>query len=212
MSGGVLGLIMEFQAPGFGLPGVVGISCLALYFFGKYIVNLAGWEEVMLFILGLLLLGLEIFIFPGYFIPGALGLILVFISMFMAGISPKIPFDLEWPSVQEQANSVAVSFIITVLGFGFIYYWMMKDPKRVPLVLTKELTKESGYTAPEDYSPLLNKTGVSVTDLHPSGKAKIEGETIEVVTNGDFIESGQEIEVVEVEGIRVVVQKRKNNG
>src|SRR5690606_20770891 len=85
MSGGILGIILEFQTPGFGLPGILGITCFALFFFGKFLVHLAGWEEVLLLLVGIGLVILEFFVLPGSFFFGTLGFICIFVSLFLAG-------------------------------------------------------------------------------------------------------------------------------
>lgn len=211
MSGGVLGLVLEIQSPGFGVPGIVGLSCLGLYFFGKFIVNLAGWEEVLLFILGIILIGVELLVAPGTLVFGLSGLAAIVISLFMAGISPSIPFSLSAPDVQDQISSLAIGMILTLVGFVLIYFLVRKNSTRVPLVLRSHFEKGGGESAAEKESlhSLMGKTGTLLTELRPAGRAEIDGKTYQVVSDGNFLERGTQVKVSEVDGLRIVVRETR---
>jgi len=91
MTVGILGIIIEIRTPGFGVPGLVGITSLGLFFWGHWLVQLAGWEELLLVGTGLVLLAVELFVIPGFGITGALGIVAVLaglsLSLFGAGAS-----------------------------------------------------------------------------------------------------------------------------
>ncbi len=203
MSIGVLGLILEFQAPGFGLPGLVAITCFAAYFAGHWIVNLAGWEEVILLILGFIFIFIELFLIPGKIIPGALGAVLVFGALFMAGISPKIPFDFAAPDVKLHLNTVAYAFLGAFVGLFIAYFFISRNPRRSPLVLADELPPGAGDFS---YEGLLHKTGSLLTDLRPTGKAEIDGKSYEVLAPGEWLKKGSRVRVTRIEGHKIIVE------
>jgi len=209
MSGGILGLFLEFQAPGFGLPGVFGITCLALYFFGKWIVDLAGFEEVIMMILGLILIFVEVFIFPGTFVSGVLGVIIIFVALLMSGISPHIPFDFSIPDIRVHLNSLAISILVAFAAMLFAMFYMSRNPRSSPLVMSETLDRGEGYSATFNHRDLMLKKGIVTADLRPTGKAEIEGKNFEVISHGDWLKAGTLIQVVEVEGMKIIVEKQK---
>lgn len=211
MSGGILGIIFELKAPGFGLPGVLGISCFVLFFFGKFLVNLAGWEEVLLLIIGFILVFLEFFVFPGTFILAIVGFAAVLIALFLAGLSPHMPFDISFPAVEEQIQSMAIALVSFVFGVGLLLWYIAKNPHRFPLNLQTSLGSGGGLSEieVEEFNSLLSQAGRLVTDLHPSGKAEINGKVYQVFSDGGYLERGQLVEVVEVQGSKIVVQSKQ---
>jgi membrane-bound serine protease (ClpP class) len=209
MSAGILGIILELQAPGFGLPGILGIACLALFFLAKWIVFLAGWEEIILMGLGITLIALELLVLPGKFIFGLLGVALTVGALLMAGISPRVPFDWSMPDVQAHMNGVALAFIIAFVGMIVGYILMARNPRRLPLVSSYTLDRSQGYSSFDDHQSLVGKLGLLKSDLRPSGKALIEGKVWDVVSDSEFLKNGAPIQVVSVEGGRIVVQEVK---
>lgn len=209
MSGGILGIILEFQTPGFGLPGILGITCFALFFFGKFLVHLAGWEEVLLLLVGIGLVILEFFVLPGSFFFGTLGFICIFVSLFLAGISPKVPFDLGFPSVTEHVNSLAIAFVSFILGLGILYWTITRFPRKAPLILDESLKDTGQPQALHDQrKQLLGKTGVAMTSLMPSGKIEIDHQIYDAISSAGFIEAGTQIEVTEIDELRIIVRPK----
>jgi membrane-bound serine protease (ClpP class) len=208
MSAGVLGLILEIQSPGFGIPGIVGIACIALYFFGKFIVNLAGIEDVLLFILGLILIGVEVFIAPGTLVFALLGLGCIVAALFFAGISPNVPFHFSAPGVQEQVHSIAIGVIVGFLGLIGIYFFLRRNSTKVPLVLASSLEKGGGESPSErhEIESLVGKEGLLLSDLRPAGRAEIEGKTYQVVSESGFLERGSRVKVIDTDGVRILVR------
>lgn len=205
MSAGILGLFLEFQSPGFGLPGIVGISCLALFFFGKWIVHLAEWQEVILLLLGIILIMIEIFLLPGKIIAGAAGALLVFLALFLAGVSPKIPFDFSMPDVRSHMNTVSISFLLAFAGMILAYFFVARNPKKSPLVMGDSLTRAEGYTSSDPHSELVGLKGILTTDLRPTGKAEIQSKIYEVHSQGDWLKKGSPVKVIGVEGLKIIV-------
>ncbi len=203
MTLGILGIIVEIRMPGFGLPGTLGLISLALFFWGHGLVRLAGLEEALLVGLGLILVGIEVFIVPGFGLFGILGIAALLaglgLSLVGAGATGEV--------VLEAIGQVAVSLLVAIVIALVALRMFPRLPFGKRLVLDKELGAEEGYrSAPETDRQWLGKQGTAVSDLHPAGIAHIDGQRVDVVSEGEFIQSGQMIEVVHVEGNRVVVR------
>ena len=202
---------LEYQTPGFGLFGGLALACFLLFYFGHYMVNLAGWEEMLLLILGVVLLAVEAFALPGFGVAGFLGVASVFASLvltLMAGDWSDITFSN--PFTSEALVRVAVtSLVAIVVLLGMARY--MPVVARGPLshlVLRDRLETSEGYGSHEDVDEsLLGLSGPALTALRPSGKARIDGRRLNVETQGDFIDIGEEVRVLRQEPGRIVVEK-----
>lgn len=196
---GIAGLLIEFFTPGFGIPGAVGLGALALYFGGGILAGVSGWEAVLLFIVGLVLLILEVFVIPGFGITGILGLLAMFGSIFLSTPDPAT-------AVQSLVIALVGSVVLVVVVLRFT------PGRRVfkRLVLEHAETKSEGYVAAKPgLQNLIGATGVAKTVLRPSGTAEIDHQFIDVVTSGEYITEGTSIKVVDVEGMRVIVREMK---
>lgn len=194
---GIAGLLIEFFTPGFGIPGAIGLGALSLYFGGGILSGASGWETVLLFIVGLVLLILEVFVIPGFGITGILGLVAMFGSIFLATPDPA-------SAVQSLVIAIIGSVVLVAIVLRFT------PGRRVfkHLVLDTSETKEKGYTAAKPgLQSLIGKTGTAKTVLRPSGTAEIEDQFVDVVTSGEYVEEGTFIQVMDVEGMRVIVRE-----
>lgn len=209
MSLGVLGLILEFQSPGLGLPGLVSVICFGLFFTAKFFVHLAGWEEVMLLFAGILLILIEILVLPGVFVFAIAGLACIILALFLAGVSPQVPLFYELPEVQSHLYSVSLGIILTCVGFLAILYFIGKRSSRFPFVLRESVVAGEGVDLKETESRevLLGKTGTAITDLRPAGKAAIEDRIYAVESTGDFLERGDALTVVRTDHNRILVKR-----
>ncbi|GAX91522.1 NfeD family protein [Effusibacillus lacus] len=193
---GIVGLVVELLIPGVTLPGVIGTIAFALFFFGHMIAGFAGWESLLLFLLGVVLLVIEIFV-TSFGILGVAGIVAIGASVGVAVYDAKYGV---------QSFLVALLFAgaaawITIKYFGHRGAWNK-------LILKDQLTKEKGYVPVKSYNYLLYQEGAALTPLRPSGMALINGQRFDVVTEGDFIDSGDPVEVVHVEGVRIVVRRK----
>ncbi|MBD8003613.1 NfeD family protein [Bacillus norwichensis] len=189
-----LGLVLELYTPGFGLPGGMGISALLLFFYGHYVAGFAGYEAILLFVAGLILIAAEIFVAGG--ILGILGTVAVIGSMFLAG-----------ENVVQMGMSIVTALI---LAFILIIIMLKVFGKRVNIfrkfILNDSTNTESGYVSNVNRLELIGREGVTVTPLRPSGTVKIDDERLDVVAEGSFIENDTAVKVVKVEGSRIVVR------
>ncbi|MGD6795783.1 NfeD family protein [Metabacillus indicus] len=195
LSIGSLGLIVELYSPGFGLPGIMGLSSLFLFFYGHYIAGLAGLETIILFAAGIILVAAEFFV-PGGII-GFIGFGAILLSFFIAT-----------DDIGYMAFSLGIALLVAVSAaiiFVKVFGKRMNIFKK--LILRDSTNTESGYVSSRSRLELIGKTGVALTSMRPSGTALIEDERIDVVTEGTFIAKDQKVKVIKVEGSRVVVRE-----
>jgi membrane-bound serine protease (ClpP class) len=200
----LLGIFFEIRTPGFGVPGTVALIAFALFFGSHYLVNLAGWGEIILFVFGVVMLLIEIFVIPGFGIVGTIGIIAIVASLYLSLVGRFMPTTDFVSGAKVLAIAFISSFVIILVALRFL-------PKFTPfqrLVLDTTEAEDEGYrSSPAEYESLLGKEGVALTLLRPAGTAIIDGEKVSVVTEGDFIEKDSRIRVSKVEGYRVVVEK-----
>ena len=208
MTLGFLGLIFEVTHPGWTLPGTIALVCLALFFWGHYLVGLANLIEILMFIAGVGLLLLEIFVMPGFGIPGITGIILIIGGLFLALIKSASPFQAPKVELMGAFYIMAWSFAITLVSMVLLIRFLPQSGfwKRVALTTSEE--KTGGYRADTaGMETLIGKVGRTVSILRPSGRAVFGDKILDVITEGDFIETEKEVRVVRVDGNRIVVSK-----
>ncbi|MCK4802533.1 nodulation protein NfeD [bacterium] len=206
---GLLGIFFELRIPGWGVSGTVGLVCLALFFGAQYMVGLAQWIEPGLFIVGGVLLVLELFVIPGFGIAGVSGVLLIVASLFLSLVKeplPKTPVDIS--RLLEATYVVAASLIATFLVATLSFAFMPKFPLLSKLILTSEEKREKGFrSAPVELEKFIGKQGMTLTMLRPVGKAQFGDTILDVVSEGELIEKGRQVEVMKVEGNRIVVSE-----
>jgi membrane-bound serine protease (ClpP class) len=194
---GLVGIILEVFTAGSGVFGIVGAFSFILYFTGHFWAGNAGWVSLAFFLVGLVLLVLEVFVIPGFGVTGGIGIISVFAAIFMAS-----------PSIQH----AVVSLVIALAASFVLLFFSFKNRKlrRVwqKLILSQKQDKEGGYSSQSPgLEKWLNCRGRAITPLRPAGTALFGAERADVVTEGQFIEKGAFVEVVCVSGGRVVVRQ-----
>ncbi len=194
---GLGGTIAELFIPGFGLFGTIGLLSFGLFFAGNMLAGYAGWSAVILFMVGVVLLLVEMSI-PGFGFPGIGGILSIFASIFMASVSAA-------QAVISLVTAIIASIILAVLLFKYAPRSKYFDR----LILSALQKTEEGYVGIKDFTPLVGAEGLAVTPLRPVGTAELQGNRIDVVTLGDYIRAGERIEVLKVEGSRVVVSKKQ---
>jgi len=203
---GMVGLFTEVKSPGWGLPGTAGVIALALFFGTSYILELASIIEIVLFVVGVILLLVEIFVIPGFGIFGILGIIFMVAGLFL-GLIADFPLII-WEDISFAIIQLALTFIGTTLLIYLLSKVLPKTSMWNRLILFKKLDEKSGYTtSAPDFSHLVGNTGVAMTDLRPSGTIIVDEKRYDVVTGGEFLDHGTNVKVVEVEGSKVVVRE-----
>ncbi|MHA6485882.1 NfeD family protein [Bacillus cabrialesii] len=190
-----LGLTVELFSPGVGIPGTVGFIALLLFFYGHLAAGLAGYETVLLFVGGVILILLEIFL-PGGII-GLLGLGAIVTSLFLAAGSFTV-----------MAISLLIASAVSITAFILLTRVLGKRMKFFKkFVLNDSTNTESGYVSNQTRTDLIGKVGVTFTQLRPAGTVIIEDERLDVVSEGSFTEKDKKVKVVKVEGSRIVVRE-----
>lgn len=204
MTVGILGVLVELRTPGFGVPGAVGLASLVLFFWGHWIVRLVGWEELLLVGFGTILLLIELFVTPGFGLPGVVGLVALVAALGLSLLSA----GATWTAILAAVGRVAIAMLLAVAGALAALQLLPRLPVGRRLILTTELATLVGYgSAPEGDRQWLGKRGTATSPLRPAGIAEFEGERVDVVSEGEFIEPGQPLEVTRIDGNRIVVRR-----
>jgi membrane-bound serine protease (ClpP class) len=204
MTVGILGIVIEMRTPGFGLPGTMGIASLGLFFWGHYLARLAGWEVLLLLAVGLVLLGLELFVIPGFGVAGVLGIGSLMGSVTLALVGGGATAQaILWAAFRVLGSTLA-AIALGLVAFRFL--------PRVPggrgLILETAMATREGFASPPEADrQWLGKRGVAASTLRPAGLARMHGARVDVVTDGEYVESGDPIEVIRVDGNRIVVRR-----
>ncbi|NJL14385.1 MAG: nodulation protein NfeD [Microscillaceae bacterium] len=201
------GIYFELQTPGIGFPIVASLIAATLYFTPYYLNGLAENWELLVFILGVLLLGAEVFVLPGFGIAGVAGMILTFGALLLMMLNNQ-GFDFTYvPTWAFYQATLVIAF--GVIGSALVIIFAL------PRLLSSERFKnislqdvQTGKRATSNFytEPMLGKTGISHTVLRPSGKVLIEGQIYDAYSQGDFIEEGQPIKVISQEGTSLRVK------
>lgn len=205
---GFLGILFELQTPGWGISGTLGLVFLALFFWGHYLVGLANWTEILIFFLGVILLFLEIFVIPGFGIAGISGIILFLTGIFLALI--KHPLQVPRIELTQAFNTLGLAIILTAAATILLIKFLPKSPLWKNIILSSEEKKEEGFRSSVSLDKYIGKSGKTLTVLRPAGKADIEGEILDVISQGDFIDKDKPVKVVSAQGAWLVVEQRKN--
>ncbi len=199
----MLGIILEMRTPGFGIPGGLGITSLALFFWGHWLVQLAGWEEVLIGVAGVLLLLLEVLVIPGFGVAGLLGIAAIVAALVLSLVGPGFTTAF----MLAAAGRVVLSMLAAIVISLILLRYLPRLPFGRRLILRRDLVAAEGWaSAPESDTKWLGKTGRASTPLRPSGIADIDGTRVDVVSDGEHIDAGEMIRVTRVDGNRVVVR------
>ena len=207
---GFLGLYIEFRTPGFGVGGTVGIICLGLFFWGHFLVRLAGWEELILFTAGVILLLIEILLIPGFGIVGILGIIAILTSLALSLVGRFELLTLQ--DVQMAISKVTAALVGSIILSIVLLKFFPRTSVGKQVILQTTQEREDGYIAQAtDQHELIGMLGVTLTPLHPSGTMILNDARYDVVSEGEFIEKNIEVKVIAVEGARIVVRAVKTH-
>lgn len=204
MTLGFLGLIFEIKTPGWGVGGTVGLVALTLFFGSHYIIDMAGQAEILIFIGGILLLLLEIFVIPGFGFAGVIGILAVLLSFFMTMLG-RFPRTDDFVTA---GATISASFILSMVGLFFIVKYL-PDSKFFSFLIVKNKTHSAAAVASDDNLPaLVGLSGKTETALRLSGKAEFNGKEYQVISRDEFIDKGEIVQVEKVEGNKIVVIKK----
>jgi membrane-bound serine protease (ClpP class) len=210
---GLFMLVLELKLPGIGLPAIISALAFLLFFWSSYLSGTADQLEIMLFLVGLICLALELFVFPGFGVFGASGILLVLVSIVMAS------HTFVWPTSEyeyRQLGRTLLQVALSLFGVGTAVVLVGRYLPSIPflnrMVLQPETEDLIDPTAKPvldevSYLFLMGETGRTATVLRPSGKAKFGDLLLDVTSDGDYIEPDRLVEVVDVQGNRIVVKR-----
>lgn len=202
---GFLGLLTEIKTPAFGLAGVAGILSLALFFGSHLIVGLAGLEDVIIFGIGLVLLGVEVFLIPGFGLFGLLGGVGILAGLYMSLVG-SLPTTPDF----TRAGLVLSTTVLLVVVTAWAMIRSLPRSSRLAksgIFLLDRTDRSIGYESAQARPELVGLVGTAVTDLRPSGTGLFGEERLDVVSESSWIEQGTPIRIVSAEGYRHVVRK-----
>lgn len=204
MTVGLLGLLVEIRTPGFAMPGTIGLLSLGLFFWGHWIVQLAGWEELLLVSIGVLLVALEVFVLPGITVAGVAGIVALVAGLAMTLVGAGATVSV----IVTALGRVAISILVAMVGALALFRVLPRLPFSRRFVLDAGMRSDRGYmSAPDSDRDWLGRNGTALSPLRPAGIADIDGTRVDVVSDGGFIEAGSAVRVTRVDGNRIVVRR-----
>jgi membrane-bound serine protease (ClpP class) len=202
LSLGLLGLVFEIKTGAFGLGGLLSLVSLGLFFGSSFVLGLAGWEEILLLGLGVIALAVEVLVLPGFGAAGILGIVALGAAVVLAMMGAA-------PTSRDFMQAFTVLGASLVITAAVAYAWLRHLPNSgrfSGLFLRGGMDRSEGYISAPPRHDLVGRDGVALTDLRPSGTARIGTERIDVVTEGEYVAQGRAVRVVRSEGYRHVVQ------
>lgn len=205
------GIYFEFQSPGIGFPLAMAVLGALLYFAPLYLEGLAANWEIILFVVGIALLAVEIFVIPGFGVAGVGGIIFIVGGLALSLVG-NIGFDFSGVPTSDMIQSfstviiaISVSFPLAIwLGKRLFVNTTIGDK----LALVAEQKSSEGYTVSlPEFDSLVGKEGIAETILCPSGKVRVENDIYDAVAQVSYIEKGEKVKVVEHENSNLVVTK-----
>lgn len=206
---GIVGIYIEFKTPGFGLPGIIGIAAFAIYFLGGYVAGLsaAGW--VLVFIVGVILVALELFVFPGTLIAGIIGAVLMLVALIMGMVDmyPGAPLLPTFPDLQDSLRDISVAVVVSFVIGLILAPFLPKTPFFRQLVSQTASGVSSVAALEAQQEARVGQFGVAISQLYPGGKARFGDQLLDVVTRGEMVEKGRTVKIIGHNGPNAVVEE-----
>lgn len=213
---GIIGIYLELQHPGVSVPGVVGVLAFALLFGSRYLTGLAQWWQIGLFAIGVLLILFEILVFPGHgvsLVAGVICCVVALVAILIPAAPGTLPLpntDLAWEMLQTGLLSMCIGFIAAIAAIIALAQYLPRMPVASRLVLAGPAPEQvQGTAAPdeEEDNVVVGSMGMVEGTCRPAGRVRFGDRLVDAVSNGEFIEAGTAVKVIQREGNRVVVEK-----
>jgi membrane-bound serine protease (ClpP class) len=211
----LLGLYIEFQTPGVWLPGLVAVLCFVLIVGSKFLTGMANWVDVVIFVTGVLLILVEVFVIPGFGFVGVIGIIFVLAGLFGMLIKTP-PGQIPWPRSDydlkmftDQVWAIGLGFLAFLVLAVLFSKYLPKIPIAKKLILASPVETDAvQYGMSSEKPPVeIAQKGITLSQLRPSGIAQFGRERVNVVSRGEFIDENKEIIVESIEGNNIVVKE-----
>ncbi|MBO4741665.1 MAG: nodulation protein NfeD, partial [Bacteroidales bacterium] len=203
-------LYLEFHSPGIGLPLLVAAIAALLYFAPLFLEGLAANWEIIIFVLGIVLLALEIFVIPGFGFAGIGGIVCVVTGLTLSLVG-NIGFDFSGLNISDFLMKLFI-VIIAVTAAIPLSIWLSRKLFEGRtfghrLALNEVQNASEGYTVSDaETASLIGRTGIAVTLMRPSGKVEIDGDTYDALSSVSYVEKGTQVKVVGYENGTLVVE------
>lgn len=204
------GIYFELQSPGIGFPIAASVLAALLYFAPLYIEGLANNWEILLFVLGLILLAVELFAIPGFGIFGILGIFFMITGLTLSMVGNVGPgfFDIDTSGIVKASLIVIIAFFLAIFGSIMLSKQLFTTTAFGHLALDKVQDKAEGYTsALPKYAELVGKKGKTFTVLRPAGKVIFDNELYDATARSGMIEKDVEIIVKDYQNAQLIVDK-----
>lgn len=198
------GIYFEMQTPGIGFPLATSVVAAVLYFAPLYIDGLAQSMEILAFLLGLLLLLVEIFVIPGFGIAGISGIVLIVGGLTLSLLGNR-DFDFQQVSAADSGRAALTVLVGLGIGFALILWLSHKIGSKGPLRRVALNADLGEAISSPTHQELIGKEGIAQTVLRPSGKVQIEGQIYDGISESGFVEKGEPIVVIKSENAQVYV-------
>lgn len=205
---GIIGIYIEFKTPGFGLPGIVGITAFTIYFLGSFVAGLSGIEWLAIFILGLGLLFLELLIFPGTIFIGLAGATLMLVSLLMAlvDVYPGMPAVPNFEQLALPLRTLGLAAAGSLVAVLILARFLPETPLFRGMVSTTASGSVSTTEAEVQRASRVGQEGVALSTLRPGGKAQFGDDLIDVITQGEMIAKGTRVRIIRHSSSEAVVE------
>ncbi|MBA4301540.1 membrane-bound serine protease (ClpP class) [Algoriphagus alkaliphilus] len=203
------GIYFELQTPGVGFPILAAVVATLLYFIPYYLNGLAENWEILVFIAGIILLAVELFVIPGFGIFGVLGIVFI-LGGLVLGMLPNQDFNFDFVPASQLFGALLTVILAALASVGLVFWLTPKINQwgafsTITLSSTQE--RSDGYTSSFYSNSLLGKEGIVHSRLRPSGRVEIDGEIYDATSRGDFIDQDEKIVVISTEGTSLKVKK-----
>jgi membrane-bound serine protease (ClpP class) len=204
LSLGFLGLLVEIKTPSFGVAGAVGAASLAAFFGSHLLLGLAGWEELILLVAGIVLLAVEMFVLPGLTVAGVFGVLAILGAFYLAMVS-HLATTADYMSA---LGVFSLSLIVVIVAGWALLRHLPRSGRfsRSGLMLGEATSGETGYLSAAIRPELVGAVGVALTDLRPSGAGRFGAERVDIISDANWISAGTPVRVVRSDGYRHVVE------
>ena len=213
---GTLLIVGSLIAGDLGIVTVLGVAALALFFWGHIQADLAGWEGIALALVGLILIGAEVVVIPGFGLAGILGGAALLAALLVSVTGEELPTPV---AAERAITSAAIALVAVIVGGGIGLRYLPAVARRRGLVLLSadspfhfggrgdEFAREQRDLAADPRPSLAGARGQALAELRPGGFALIDGERVDVITRGEIIPAGATVEIVRDDGYRRIVRR-----
>ena len=221
---GIIGLYIEFKTAGFGVFGAVGIAALVLYFFGGYVSGMAGIEWVGIFVVGVALVAVELFLLPGTIFIGLIGVVCMFVALVMGmtdlypnmpwfpagegegGVVPQVEgIDFDPPDFSRPIRDLLIAFALSVPIIWALARYLPHTALFAAFTSSAASGVESVAAVAAEVESRLGQAGTSTTPLNPGGKAMFGDALCNIITQGEMIAAGTPVKVIGHRGSDLLV-------